>query len=162
MSYEAAPNVDLKPLTLEQQGQEPESFTPGAVFLLDTGDLVAVHYSAKRTPANTLSCRALAWLVDADGDAQATVDAAGKAIVVDFKHNAPAQQLSALTANGLAATLRDLVLGEPPADPENPPIRWSQELRDEVNIRYAIATARATGETIDLVTTPVPVMDPIP
>lgn len=158
MSYTARTDVPLRLLAVmppaHAKNLPDEYFQPSAVFELDTGDLVAFYYAAKRTPTNMLSCHLVAWLVDDNGDAQANVDAAEVPIVINFKHNASNQQLALLGASGLAAALRDMVLGEPV--PENPPIPWSQEMRDELNVRYAIAAARATGDTIDLVTAVAP------
>lgn len=168
MSYTIRPDVTLKPLAFTRQrpvSQIWDSFNyePSAVFELDNGDLIAMHYSAKRiTETNMLSCLAVAWLVDADGDAQG-VDGDGdgpdeqQAIFVEFRHNAPPYEIEALTTPGIAAALRDLVLGVPATDP--PAIAWSDELRQQTSIRSAITTARAVGEIFDLATvtvTPVP------
>lgn len=168
MSYTIRNDVTFKPLEFHRQrpvSQEYDffSYEPSAVFELDNGDLIAMHYSAKRiTETNMLSCLAVAWLVDADGDVQGVDgDGAGpepqRAIYVEFRHNSPPQQIEALTTPGIAAAMRDLVLGEPATDP--PAIAWADELRQQTSVRSAITTARAVGEIFDLATvtvTPVP------
>lgn len=140
MTYIVRDDVPLKPLNRD--------ITAQAVVELDTGDLVAIHYDASRTAGNTLSCHGRAWLVDADGDPQANVDAASVPVLTEFKHNATAQQLAALGASAIAQEVTRLVLGEPAADPA--PIPWPQSIRDGVSIRNAIVVARASGALADI------------
>jgi hypothetical protein len=138
MTYQTRSDVPLKPLRQIQ--------AQAVVELDDTGDLVAIHYEAVRTAGNTLSCQASAWLIDADGDPQATVDAAGVPVFSEFRHNASAAQLARLGCEALAGALTRLVLGEPADDV----IPWPQDIRDSVSIRNAIAVARASGPLADI------------
>ena len=117
---------------------------PQAIFLLDTGDSVAVHVALSATTSATLACVAAAWLVDEDGDMQAV---AGNPVAVRMSHVATVQELSTLGAQGIADALRDLLLGEAPVDP--PVIAWSDELREQTSIRNVITVARAAGTPID-------------
>ena len=121
-----------------------DELVPQAIFQLDTGASVAVHISLSATPAATLACAATAWLVDDDGDMQAV---AGQPVATRMTHTAPAQQLAALGAQGIADALRDLLLGEAPADP--PVIPWSDALREQTSIRSVIVVAAAAGTPID-------------
>jgi hypothetical protein len=153
MTYAVAPEIEFKPAVRPTDGAV---LFPQVIFRLDTGDLVAMEYETKQIDGNNLSCRICAWLVDEQGDAQMT--ALDRALVgTEFKHTAPPQQLIQLGPNTIATLMRDLVLGDAMAPAEypggagdDPIIPWSQELKDCVNIRYAIAVARAIGETIDL------------
>lgn len=151
-TFVSRPDIQLKSLVVPHPTNpyEPSTvFEPNAVYELSTGSLAAVYYSAKRTPANTLSCHCVAWMVDDDGDPQSNVDFAGIPICVDFKHNSSAHELRTLGASGLAAELVNLVLGEIPSDP--PAIPWAQEIFDSVNLKNAITVAQATGPIADLV-----------
>jgi hypothetical protein len=166
MAYTARNDVPLKPFSRLVGQTQPVwvSDTPQVVFELDTGDLVAMTYSSKWIPeSNTVSCRVVAWMVDAEGDAQG-VDPDGaigpeaqQPIAVEFKHNCPIPQVEALTASGIAAAIRDLAMGVPATDP--PAIPWPDEIRQQINIRYAIAAAKTVGEIFDLATVTV---EPVP
>lgn len=127
-------DIALKPLN----GTDPL-----VIHELPGGDLVAVHFAATRTPINTLDCYIAAWLVDADGDAQASID---QPVLVAFRHNAPMHEVTALGAQGIATAMLDLVMGEV-ADP--PVIPWGDAVRSELNINNAITMARAAGQIID-------------
>jgi hypothetical protein len=96
------------------------------------------------TPSATLACAATAWLVDDDGDMQAV---AGQPVATRMTHTASVQQLAALGTQGIADALRDLLLGEPAADP--PVIPWAQEVCEQTSIRNVIAVAQAVGTPID-------------
>lgn len=117
---------------------------PQAVFELDTGTLVALSIATAPTNAATLACTAACWLVDGDGDPQAV---AGVPVLSRFNHTGDVQQIAALGVQGIADALRDLLLGEAPADP--PAIRWAAPLRAQVSIRNVIAVATAAGTPID-------------
>ncbi|MGV8944626.1 hypothetical protein [Thermomonas sp.] len=138
MSYTIRADIELKPHPIA-------GVSPQAVFALDTGDFVALAVVNVPTPAATLACTASAWLVDAEGDAQAV---AGIPVLVQFPHTADVQQITTLGVQGIAAALRDLLLGEAAEDP--PAIAWSDALSAQVNIRNVIAVARAAGDPIDL------------
>lgn len=124
---------------------------PQAVFALDNGDLVALAITTAPTNAASLACLACAWLVDEEGDPKGVdVDADAHAdapVLVRFPHTADVHQLATLGVQGIADALRDLVLGEPAADP--PPIAWGANLRAEASIRNRITVARAAGQIID-------------
>lgn len=137
MSWQLRPDIALKP--------HPAVPTPPlAVFQLDTGALVALAIATAPTQAATVACKASCWLVDADGDPQAV---GGVPVLSEFPHAASLAEISALGMQGIADALRDLLLGEPPADP--PAIPWSEQLRTEVSIRTVIAVATAAGTPID-------------
>lgn len=121
-----------------------DGFEPQAVFVLDTGDLVAVAIETAATAAATLAFDCGAWLVDADGDMQAV---AGQPVATRCTHAAPAQQVATHGVQTLADALRDLLLGAPADDP--PVIAWSHDFREEVSIRNVITIARACGTPID-------------
>lgn len=140
MTYTVRDDVALKPLRV--------GVMPSVIVELDTSDLVALRYEASRTHVNTLSCQAIAWLVDADGDAQANVDGRNVPVMTEYRHNASAVQLADLSAETLATELTRLVLGEPATEPS--PIPWPQSTRDAASIRNAIAVARASGELGDI------------
>ncbi len=137
MSYEIRSDIPLKSHPLLPAA-------PQAVFALDNGELVALAISTDPTNAATLACSAACWLVDADGDAQAV---AGVPVLSRFSHTADVLQIATLGVQGIADALRDLLLGEPPADP--PVIRWPAQLRGQVSIRNVIAVAEAAGTPID-------------
>lgn len=134
MSYQPRNDIELKPHPLL-------ALAPQAAFELDTGALVAVHYSAAPTPRTTLACHIAAWLVDADGDAQAV---AGLPVLSQYAHTADVQQITTLGAQGIADALRQLVLGEAQAA-----IPVSAQLAEQVSIRNVIAVATASGTPID-------------
>lgn len=139
MTYTVRDDIALKPLRV--------GIAPSAVVELDTGDLVALRYEASRTHVNTLACHAMAWLVDADGDAQANVDSRSVPVMTEYRHNASAVELAQIGAETLATELTRLVLGE---HVEPSPIPWPQSTRDAASIRNAIAVARASGELGDI------------
>ena len=134
MSYQPRHDISLKP--------HPRLLlSPQAVFELDTGALVALHYSATPTPRTTLACAIAAWLVDDDGDAQAV---AGVPVLSQYAHTADVAQITSLGAQGIADALRQLVLGEAQAA-----IPVSAQLAEQVSIRNVIAVATASGTPID-------------
>lgn len=137
MSYVLRTDIILKP-------HPAVPAPPQAVFELDTGALVALSIATEPTPSTTLACACACWLVDADGDPQAV---GGVPVLSQFAHAADAAQIAALGMQGIADALRDLLLGEPPADP--PVIPWSEQLRAEISIRNVIAVAAAAGTPID-------------
>lgn len=137
MSYVLRADITLKP-------HPTVPTAPQAVFELDTGALVALAIATEPTPAATLACACACWLVDADGDPQAV---AGIPVLSQFQHAADVGQITALGVQGIAAALRDLLLGEPASDP--PAIPWSAQLRTQVSIRNVIAVATAAGTPID-------------
>lgn len=163
MNYAAAPEIELKPLPriVGMTQRVFEQHLPQAVFRLDTGDLVAMKFTTQRLPNNSVACTIMAWLVDEQGDPQAAIDDPGHddPILVEFPHTAPPEQILAMGIEGVARELRDVVFGAQvtsayfPGGAENDPvIGLSKEVRDSINIRYAIAMARAAGGTVDLVT----------
>lgn len=161
MSYEPVNDVPFKSMRIVsgKHNNDPqiEEVMPSAVFRMDTGDLIAVHSNNKRlAELNTLSMRIVAWLVDAEGDAQALHGT--DPIYVDYKHNAPMVQIETFGVSGLTALLRDMVFGEPVS--AYTPIPASVEVLDAINIRYAILSARAAGEVVDLVTAQAPALLP--
>lgn len=139
MSNTVRSDIAFKPLN----GSDPST-----IYELVNGDLIAVHFAATRTSVNSLDCYIAAWLVDGDGDPQANVDSAGVPVLVEFRHNAPMREVTALGAQGIASAMLALVLGDTPTDP--PVIPWGDSILSEVNIQNAIAMARATSELIDL------------
>ena len=137
MTYTLRTDITMKP-------HPAVPAAPQAVFELDTGALVALSIATEATPSTTLACACACWLVDADGDPQAV---GGVPVLSQFAHAADAAQIAALGMQGIAAALRDLLLGEPAADP--PAIPWSEQLRAEISIRNVIAVAAAAGTPID-------------
>ncbi|WP_395706795.1 hypothetical protein [Casimicrobium huifangae] len=115
-----------------------------AVYSLDAGDLVAVAITITPAQSARLAVVGRAWLVDTDGDLQAV---GGQPVQTACSHSATAQEVIANGVQGLAEALRDLLLGEPDADP--PVIAWDAELRAQVSIKNVIAIARAAGTPID-------------
>lgn len=136
MSYTPRPDVPRKFL----KGIEAQ-----AVVELDSGDLAAINYNASRTVLNTLACHARAWLVDAEGDPQASDNVP---VMTEYRHNASAILLAQLGTETLAQELTRLVLGEPATDPAIIP--WPEDIRATVSLRNAIAIARASGPISDL------------
>lgn len=137
MSYVLRTDITLKP-------HPAVPAPPQAVFELDTGALVALSIATEPTPSTTLACACACWLVDAEGDPQAV---GGVPVLSQFAHAADAAQIAALGMQGIADALRDLLLGEPAADP--PAIPWAMQLRAQVSIRNVIAVATAAGTPID-------------
>lgn len=137
MSWKLRADIAAKP-------HEQFGAAPAAVFELDSRALVALAIATAPTPAATLACVASCWLVDADGDPQGVN---GVPVLSTFQHVADVSLLSDLGVQGIAEALRDLLLGEPPADP--PLIPWPEQLRAQVSIRNVIAVATAAGTPID-------------
>jgi len=144
MSWELRTDITPKPHPAVQA-------PPQAVFEIHGAGLVALAISTTPTPATTLVFDAACWLVDDQGDPQGIDhDADGTAdapILSRFTHAADAHQITTLGVQGIAAALRDLLLGEPAAAP--PVIPWADQLRAQVSIRNVITVATAAGTPID-------------
>lgn len=119
---------------------------PIAVYELEDGHLVAVSFAQSRTPANTLSCHVAAWQIGVEG-APVVVDDDDGLVLVETTHNATAQQIAELGVQGIAQAMVELVLGVEAG--EAPPIPWSDQHRQTINIRTAITVAQAMNATIE-------------
>lgn len=149
MSLEIRTDVPLKPMSPVY----PDA-VPGAVYWISELDcLVAVSSDRKPTIHNTMSCSVSAWLVDAEGDAQAMASLLDRPIAVSFKHNASIEEVGRLGVQGIVRALIALVMGEPAG--ESPAIPWGESVRSTVNIRHAITLAKAMSETVGFSVLPV-------
>ena len=128
---------------------------PSNIFTLSDGTDVAVSFTATRVEnGNTLACLIQAWVVDADGVPE--LDARGRPIMIEYIHNAGVHEIEAFGAEGLAAAVLYAAMGEP--IDETSPLKLAPDLAQEVSIRAAIATGRATKEVINLATVVLPVV----
>jgi hypothetical protein len=126
-----------------------ETFQAKRIVRLDPStDLVAVTWSQKRTPDNSLSIRVTIWLVDAAGVAITNLDVNGDPVIVDFKQNIVGSILATFTPQMAIKRIAGVMIGE--AMPAGSPIQYPPDVLEQINIRNAITCARAGAGDIDV------------
>lgn len=104
---------------------------------LDTGAIVAVTCTRKRVDTG-VCYHAQAQAITAQGAPM--LDATGRVIATEFKHNAPAAQVEQMTDAAIARQMLLAVLGEPTSG-----IAWPASVLSSVSIRVSLLAAPISG-----------------